>query len=152
MAIGLIACLAAPIIIVYLMSEKKKKAYAEWQERIDQLYLQIKKQDEILAQTITHVANKILLIPEEYRYSFALDTMQSYLKNFRADNWRDCMNLYEEAKHRWLLEQNSSEGLLLQRQMAQSSERAASSAEAAAFFGAVTAVSTGILAHQAAKR
>jgi hypothetical protein len=141
-----------PIVIVYFMSKKKKQTHTNWQDQIATLRDQIKEQDAELAQTIQRVANKIMLIPEEYRYSFALDTMQGFLKNFRADNWRDCMNLYEEQKHRWLLEQNNSEGLLLQRQMAQSSERAASSAEAAAFFGAVTAVSTGILAHQAVKR
>lgn len=147
-----ITAFTLPFVFVYLMNKKKKQTYADWEIRLAALHEQVRAQDVVLAQTIARVADKIMLIPEEYRYSFALDTMQGYLKNFRASNWRDCMNLFEEQKHRWLLEQNSNEGLLLQRQMAQSAERAASSAEAAAFFGAVTAVNTGILAHQAAKQ
>jgi hypothetical protein len=141
----------APLII-RAMNKKKKQAYADWQARMAQLHEQIKAQDVVLAQTIGRVADKINAIPEEYRYSFALDTMLGFLRSFRAATWKECVDLYEQQKHRWLLEQNSNEGVLLQRQMSHASERAAASAEAAAFFGAVTAVNTGILAHQATKR
>jgi hypothetical protein len=149
-AIVLILALIASFLIVRHMSKKKKQTYANWQARMAQLHEQVQAQDAVLAQTIQRVANKIMEIPEEYRYSFALDTMLGFLRNFRAASWKECVDMCEEQKHRWLLEQNSNEGLLLQRQMSQSSERAAARAEAAAFFGAVTAVNTGILAHRAA--
>jgi hypothetical protein len=142
----------APFFIIRNKNNKIKQTYADWQTRLQQLHSQIEAQDAVLAQTIQRVADKINAIPEEYRYSFALDTMLGFLRNFRAAAWKECVDLYEQQKHRWLLEQNSNESVLLQRQAAQATERAASSAEAAAFFGAVTAVNTGILAHQATDR
>lgn len=58
----------------------------------------------------------IMLIPPDYRYPLALETMLRFVRNLRASNWKECANLYEEQLHRWHMEMNSAEGLELQRQ------------------------------------
>jgi len=74
------------------------------------------------------------LIPPNYRYPLALDEIYSYLANHRAESWKEAVNLYEEQLHRWKLEENSEEALLLQAQTAALAGRAASSAGTAALF------------------
>jgi len=76
----------------------------------------------------------VYLIPENYRYPLALDEIYSYLANHRAESWKEAVNLYEEQLHRWKLEENSEEALVLQAQTAALAGRAASSAGTAALF------------------
>ena len=78
------------------------------------------------------------LIPENYRYPFALDEIYSYLVNHRAESWKEAVNLYEEQLHRWKLEENSEEALLLQAQTAALAGKAASSAGTAALFSGLS--------------
>jgi len=55
-------------------------------------------------------------IPEEYVNALALGTMTRFIANGRADNWKTCVDMFEEQKHRWILENNSAEALALQQQ------------------------------------
>ena len=80
----------------------------------------------------------VTLIPENYRYPLALDEIYSYLANHRAGSWTEAVNLYEEQLHRWKLEANSEEALLLQAQTAVLAGRAASSAGTAAVFSGLS--------------
>jgi len=74
------------------------------------------------------------LIPENYRYPLALDEIYSYLADHRAESWKEAVNLYEEQLHRWKLEENSEEALLLQAQTVALAGQASSRAGAAALF------------------
>lgn len=47
---------------------------------------------------------KIDFIPKEYQYSIAIEFFYTVLNNGRADDWKECMNLYEEQIHRWKME------------------------------------------------
>jgi len=86
--------------------------------------------EEILNAKIEYVN----LIPPDYRFPLALNEMYSYLLNGRAESWKEAINLFEETLHRWKLEQDSEEAMLLQAQTAALAGRAASSAGAAALF------------------
>jgi len=46
----------------------------------------------------------ISVIPENYCQSVALKAMIKYIINGRANNWRDCVNLWEERHHRGNIE------------------------------------------------
>ena len=78
------------------------------------------------------------LIPPNYRYPLALNEIYSYLVNLRAESWKEAVNLYEEQLHRWQLEANSEEALVLQAQTAALAGRAASSAGTAALFSGLS--------------
>ena len=51
----------------------------------------------------------VMLIPPDYRYSFAIETMLRFIKNRRASTWKECANLYEEQLHRWAMEANNAQ-------------------------------------------
>ena len=76
----------------------------------------------------------IMLIPPDYRYPLALETMLGFVKNLRASTWKECADLYEEQLHRWQMETNSAENLRLQREIRGLTKRAADGATAAAIF------------------
>jgi hypothetical protein len=77
---------------------------------------------------------EIMLIPPDYRYPLALETMLGFVKNLRASTWKECADKYEEQLHRWKMESNSDENLRLQREIRGLTKRAADSATAAAIF------------------
>lgn len=54
-------------------------------------------------------------IPEDYRYSYAVQTISSYFHNLRADNMKEAINLFEEELHRLRLE-NMAELTLVETQ------------------------------------
>ena len=78
------------------------------------------------------------LISPNYRYPLALDEIYSYLADHRAESWKEAVNLYEEQLHRWQLELNSEEAILLQAQTAALAAQAASSAGTAALFSGLS--------------
>ncbi|MGT8956979.1 hypothetical protein [Bacillus cereus] len=41
----------------------------------------------------------ILKIPVDYRYPYAISRFESYLSNYRADNYKDCVNIFEQERH-----------------------------------------------------
>ena len=47
---------------------------------------------------------KIAYVPQEYQYSIAIDFFYMVLNNGRAENLKECMNLFEEQVHRWKME------------------------------------------------
>lgn len=95
-----------------------------------------------LDDKINQVANKLLLIPPQYRYPLALKTMSELVQSGRANNWEKCADKYEEQYHRWVMEKNSAESLELQRQTLQASKSAANSSRSASVFMGVMAVAS----------
>ena len=86
------------------------------------------------------VFDKILIIPDNYKYSLALGTMLEYLDEGLTDNWPGCVAMYKEQVHRWQVEANSEEALEMARQTmiaAQAAERNAGAAVAFAAWGAI---------------
>ena len=75
-----------------------------------------------------------MLIPPDYRYPLAIETMLRFVKNLRASTWKECADLYEEQLHRWQMEANSAENLRLQREIRNLTGSAANNAKAAAIF------------------
>ena len=59
--------------------------------------------------------SSFMLIPLDYRYSHAIETMLGFVKNRRASTWKECADLYEEWLHRRIMEKNSAESLQIQR-------------------------------------
>ena len=79
--------------------------------------------------------NKVItLIPADYRYPLALETMLGFVKNLRASTWKECVDLYEEQLYRWKMLENSAENLRLQHEIRNLTGTAANSAKAAAIF------------------
>jgi len=111
-------------------------------KRITELEKLSKETGRRLDQIIAQVCNHIYQIPDNYRYSLALETMLGYIRAHRADNWKECASLYEEQMHRWTLERNSSESIRLQQEMLAVSESTAQSASAAALFAGIAAVAS----------
>jgi len=78
--------------------------------------------------------SEVMTIPEYYRCSLALETMQKFVKTRRASTWKECVNLFEEQLHRWRIEMNSEESVRLQRDMLQYSRATARNTRATAIF------------------
>jgi hypothetical protein len=76
----------------------------------------------------------VMLIPPDYRYSLAIETMLRLVKNLRASTWKECANLYEDQLSKWKIEAKSEESLRLQREIRNLTGAAANSAKAAAIF------------------
>lgn len=55
------------------------------------------------------------LIPADYYYPLAINTMMKYLINGQAENWKECSLMYEEQLHRWQLEADSAQSVELQK-------------------------------------
>jgi len=79
---------------------------------------------------------KIWLVPDNYRYSMALDKMLEYLDDGLTRDWAGAVALYKEQLHRWQLEINSEEVLELSRQTMIAAQAAQRNASAAAGFAA----------------
>lgn len=47
----------------------------------------------------------IEIVPESYRYSFAMNTIAGYFENGRADSMKEALNLFETEKHQWRMEE-----------------------------------------------
>ena len=83
-------------------------------------------------------SNIIVSIPEDYRYSEALRFMLKTLRNGRADNLKEAINLYEDYIYKMKNEmiRQHQEQLDYLRSIENQSTRAANNAAAAAFFSA----------------
>jgi len=84
--------------------------------------------------TINANIQYVNLIPPNYRYPLALDEIYSYLVNFKAESWKEAVNLFDTQLHRWQLEANSEEALLIQAQTAVLAGKASSRAGMGALF------------------
>jgi len=80
------------------------------------------------------IANSVALkiIPKDYLYPFALETMSGYVRNYTASTWKECVEKFEQQLHRWKMEINSEEGLRIQRE----THRLAAAAERNSFWAA----------------
>ena len=85
-------------------------------------------------------SNIIVSIPEDYRYSEALRFMLKKLRNGRADNLKEAINLYEDYIYKQEMKnemiRQHQEQLDYLRSIENQSTRAANNAAAAAFFSA----------------
>ncbi|MCL2446938.1 MAG: hypothetical protein FWD06_09265 [Oscillospiraceae bacterium] len=79
---------------------------------------------------------QVWLVPDNYRYSMALDKMLEYLDDGLTRDWAGAVALYKEQLHRWQLEINSAEALELSRQTMIAAQAAQRNAGAAAGFAA----------------
>jgi len=93
---------------------------------------------DIAERAVNDNIQYVNLIPPNYRYPLALSEIQSYLENLRAENWKEAVNQFEEQLHRWQMEQNSEEALLLQAQTAVLAGQASSRAGTAALFSGLS--------------
>jgi hypothetical protein len=80
------------------------------------------------------LADQILIIPPKYRYPLALATMIELIQTGRADSWEKCADKYEEQYHRWVVEHNCQQSMILQQQTLTAANSAKSYASAAAVF------------------
>lgn len=62
------------------------------------------------------LAERIVVVPENYRYLMAVECMYGYFVNRRADSLKEAINLYEEELYRMRQEQRSEQMVALQRQ------------------------------------
>ncbi len=88
--------------VKYLRSMQKKKA-DEAQQRCDtakQRHLQLRSSAELS------------FIPPDYRYSFCIQKIRSYLANSRAMTMQEAVNLYENEAHQERMEQAASIGAM----------------------------------------
>ena len=90
-------------------------------------------------ETYKHEIESSTIVSEKFKNIEAIDTLISYLREQRADNLKEAMNLYYEEEHRRKLEELAQEQLRLTaeatemaRQAAKSAKEAAESAEKAA--------------------
>jgi len=86
----------------------------------------------------------ILLIPPDYRYPLALSTMLGFVRNFRASTWKECVDLYEEQYHRWVMEENSRENIRIQSEIRNLSGQIASDTRKIKRNTAATAIFSGL--------
>jgi hypothetical protein len=139
--------IVAPIGVAVLLSlYRYRRAVAKRTSTIKSLEEDIEKIDHQLAITIQQTSNAIWAIPDIYRYSLAVNTMLGYLYAQRAQTWPVLADKYEEQLHRWILEKNSEEAVLLQKQILYATQSAAGSAHAAAAFSGIAAAATGVSA------
>lgn len=66
------------------------------------LKFKISRRNELLTDDFL---NTIELIPRNYRYSFAMNTIAGYFENGRAESMKEALNLFEVEKHQWRMEE-----------------------------------------------
>ena len=94
----------------YCRNNHAKKLKNIYLQEIENLIPEYNKAEKALLEN----EKVIMLIPPDYRYPLALSTMNGFLRNFRASNWKVCVDLYEEQYHRWVMEENSRENIRIQ--------------------------------------
>jgi len=98
-----------------------------------------KKQEDLKTDfdlAVTEIEKSVVMkIPDEYRCSFALETMlNKFVRNRRASTWKECANLYEDQLHKWRLEMNMEENLRVQRDIRNYTRATARNTRATAIF------------------
>lgn len=93
-------------IIFIVRAKKKKKKNNEFIEQTIAAEISMKNQQVSTIQWCQEELKKVDFIPKEYQYGIAMDFFYAVLNNGRAENLKDCMNLYEEQVHRWKMERS----------------------------------------------
>ena len=93
---------------------------------------EIKKELDKAAKEMENSA--AMLIPPDYRYPLAIETMLKLVRNLKATTWKECSNLYDEQLYRWKMLENSEKNMRIQREIRGLTKRAADGATAAAVF------------------
>jgi len=124
LVIGLIITL-----IVKVRSTKNiiSEAIAKEQEVKNKLAFSQQKLQE--AQENFHA---LYYIPDDYSYEQALTEMIRYIDNFRAENWKQCVETYELELHRASLEENAAQQLAVAQQQMEYARQARNASRAAA--------------------
>jgi len=88
----------------------KRNEFLLLKDIFDKEYIELKKQSDILIPKIQEsVALKI--IPQDYLYPLAMETMLSYVKNYTATTWKECVEKFETQLVRWKQEEHNEEML-----------------------------------------
>lgn len=111
--------ISAPIsAMIYWRSYKKKhadKATQYWKEvatpAIQKIRQQIREIEDERDRFLNEYAYVLDFLPEDYRDVMAVGYMEECIRNLRADTLKEAINLYEEQKHRWTLENLSQQML-----------------------------------------
>jgi len=131
-----------PFVIVWRINKKKKRAIAECDATVQACESEMQALNRQYDQLYQQSYTAFEAIPEDYVNSLALETMLRFIANGRADTWKVCVDMFEEQKHRWLLENNSAESLALQQRQLWETERTRINSEATAVFTGITAAAT----------
>ena len=76
--------------------------------------------------------NALYYIPDDYSYEQALTEMIRYIDNFRAENWKQCVETYELELHRSALEENAAQQLAVAQQQMEYARQARNASRPAA--------------------
>ena len=104
--IALLSLFVLPVLILAILyfelNHREKVAHGninKYKSQLPELYEKAKEaKDEFKATW---------LVPEDYCYEYALDSMLRYIDNKRADTWKEATALYEEDLHRNKIEGNA---------------------------------------------
>ena len=94
--------------VFFLWTIRRKKKCKEYVNKVLCTEEGIQRDNQNVLPWCREVMKKLDFIPMEYQYGIAIDFFYKVLANGRAENLKECMNLYEEQMHRWKIEQSIS--------------------------------------------
>ena len=134
-----IAIFVGGILIIINMDKSSRKKYEGQLYNVEDKIHELSEQRDLEVQK---VLPEIQFIPENYRYSIAVQYMLDAFRNQRADTFKEAINLYEEQLHRWKLENASEQMLTLQRQQMSELNRINANTTVSAIANTITAFNT----------
>jgi Ca2+/Na+ antiporter len=88
-----IVCVIALFVrIIYRSSDRKRKTEAIYNI---ETYEHERKKIENEVATLYENSYALFIIPDNYCYKYAISKMLEYFNNYRADNWKEAVSLYE---------------------------------------------------------
>ena len=102
-------CWGIPVLIVLWGKKNDKEIIKENQLMLANLNAEIE-------QNISDIADLIVFIPPNYRYSTAIQSFSELYLNSRVDNLKEAVNMYETDKHRQAVERHQAEMIELQKE------------------------------------
>ena len=107
---------------IWLMAGTTKATEAKratvFQQEIDMLHPRLLEASDRLENSTA-----VVCIPEDYRYLYALQMMQKYVKNQRASDWEKCVNLFHDEQFKLESLEFQREQLVVSRQIQRDTKR-----------------------------
>lgn len=104
--LGILLAIIILVIGILLAMKFRDKRQKQLKEVI--LPLHEKKMNEAIKKRNSALTKEFWqtmeLIPDDYRYGFALHTLAGYFKAGRTDTLKEALNLFETEKHQWNME------------------------------------------------